>query len=363
MVQTRGPRAKATRLSEVVAEDVVWLWRNRIPIGKLTLFSGNPGIGKSFVSIDMAARVTTGAAWPDLPGESREPGNVIVVSCEDGLGDTVKPRLLAAGGDPSKVIALESVCEDGRDGEVIERGFRLDTDIPILEQLLIDNPDTRLVLIDPISGFCGKVDQYRDAEVRAMLAPLSALAAKYGVAVVMVGHMAKAKGGNALTQPMGSIAFVAAARAQLGFFKDRDDPMRRLILLGKLNLAKESDGLAYRLIDGRVVWESEPVTMTADEYLQEEVSKPGKTAGVDTAHNRARAEKLIRESLEFGPIEAAVVLAVADSENISAETMGRVRRSIGSETLKVGGVWKWFPPGRTQADESPSTVVPELLTP
>ncbi len=357
-VPASGRKPRVTRLSEVAAEEVEWLWPGRVPLGKLSLFSGDPGLGKSFVTIDMAARVTTGAVWPDRPGEPNPVGSVVLVSCEDGLADTVLPRLKAAGGDPSRVIALEGVDVVGKDGETISRPFNLSDDLEILEQVLIENTDTRLVIIDPVGAYGGKTDSHRDNEVRAMLAPLGELAARHHVAVVMVAHLSKGKSANPLYRSMGSIAYVAASRAAWLFFKDQGDPTRRLILLGKLNIAKEPMGLAYRITNEGVVWESDLVEMTAAEYVEQEDQKPERRKPQTELD---RAVELLREALEDGPLDAAVVLADAEQRGISTGAIKRARESIGVESRKVGKVWRFYPPGGESPQEVTRPPVSELL--
>lgn len=348
--QVRKPRV--TKLSDVVAEQVEWLWPGRIPLRKLSLPSGDPGLGKSFVTIDMAARVTTGNAWPDKPGGLNPVGSVVLVSCEDGLADTVLPRLKAAGGDPSKVIALEGVDVVDKDGEMIARPFNLADDLAVLEQVLIDNPDTRLVIIDPVGAYGGKTDTHKDNQVRAMLAPLGELAARYRVAVVMVAHLSKGKSSNPLYKSMGSIAYVAAARAAWLFFKDQGDPTRRLILLGKLNIAKEPMGLAYRLTDGKVDWESDPVELTAAQYVEQEDQKPERRK---PDGERCKAEQLIQEALRYGELDSSVVDQMASDAGVSRATLHRAKDNIGVKARKVGRVWKWSLPdvGSVQVLSSP----------
>ncbi|MFO1006984.1 MAG: AAA family ATPase [Planctomycetaceae bacterium] len=347
MSQASKPRPKVTRLSDVTEEPVEWLWPGRVPLGKLTLGSGDPGLGKSFVTIDMAARVTTGAAWPDCPGEINPVGSVVLVSCEDGLGDTVVPRLKRAGGNPSKVIALEGVETIGSDGQMISRPFNLTDGMAILDQVLAENPDTRLVIVDPVGAYGGRTDSHRDNEVRAMLAPLGELAARYRVAVVMIAHMAKGKNSNPLYKSMASIAYIAASRAAWLFFKDQDDPERRLILLGKLNIAKEPMGLAYRLIDGRVSWESDPVELTAAEYLAKEDQGRRKSqtgySDLPPASEVERAKQFILRSIAAGRVASDELEANASTFDINPSAMKRARSELKRDNIAkakpVGRAW------------------------
>jgi putative DNA primase/helicase len=178
-------------LSEVVAEQVRWLWEKRIPLGKLTILDGDPGLGKSALLTDDAARVSVGRTWPD--GAPCEAGGVVICSAEDGLADTIRPRLDAAAGDPSKVLALATVKDE--DGE---RVLSIPEDLNIVRQG-IERVGAKLVIVDPIMAFLsGKSDSHKDQHVRRALAPLARLAEETGAAVVVVRHLNQTSGGNPL---------------------------------------------------------------------------------------------------------------------------------------------------------------------
>ncbi|MCB9845306.1 MAG: AAA family ATPase [Phycisphaeraceae bacterium] len=260
--------AIVVRLADVTPEPVSWLWPGRIALGKVTLIAGDPGLGKSFLTLDMAARISSGAGWPD-GGERPAPGGVVLLSAEDSIADTIRPRLDAAGADPARIIALESIRSLGENGRVCARSFDLSRDLPALDAAVESVGDCRLVVIDPVTAYLGGVDSHKNAEIRGLLAPLGELAMRHRVAVVAVTHLNKAGGGPAIYRAMGSLAFAAAARAAWAVSKDRADPMRRLLLPIKNNLAPDAGGLAYR-IDGAgpaVAWEAGTVHVSADEAL------------------------------------------------------------------------------------------------
>jgi hypothetical protein len=174
--------------------------------------------------------------------------------------------------DDTRIFAIQGV--GGRDAKTNaewQRSFSLETDLPRLEEVLVENPDTRLVVIDPISACTGNVDSHKNSDVRGLLAPLANLASQYHISVLSVTHLSKAMGSKAVYRAMGSLAFAAAARAVWAITKDPNDPQRRLFLPAKLNLAQDPDGLAYRIQDGRVLWEPDPVKMHADDAFAEEV--------------------------------------------------------------------------------------------
>jgi hypothetical protein len=245
-----------TLLSEVKPESVEWLWPGRLPKGKLSLIEGDPGTGKSTLTIDLAARVSVGGELPD--GMGCEAAGVVLVSAEDGPADTIRPRLDAAGADPSKVLALGLVS----DAEGHERLLSLPSDVPLLERG-IERVGAGLVVIDPLVAFLPKnVDANKDQDVRRALAPLAGLAERTGAAVVAVRHLNKASGGNALYRGGGSIGIVGAARSALLVAKDPQDDARRVLAPQKSNLSQPAPSLAFSLENTangavRVAWRGE----------------------------------------------------------------------------------------------------------
>jgi hypothetical protein len=274
--EASGEDIVLTCLADVEAKAVSWLWPSRIALGKMTTFAGDPGLGKSFITLDMAARVSTGAAWPDGSGNAPK-GSVIIMGVEDDLADTIRPRLNAAGADVRKVHALEGVEVRAKGKDPFQRAITLE-DIAKIRTAADRLPDCKLIVIDPVSCFLGESDSHKNAEIRALLAPLAKLAADKGLAAVIVSHLSKGSG-PAMYRTMGSIAFVAAARAAFLACKDRDDATdnRRLFLPVKNNIGNDKTGLAYRFAgereQTRIEWEPEPVTTTADEATAEQ--RPG----------------------------------------------------------------------------------------
>lgn len=337
-------------LTEVTREQLDWLWPGRIPLGKLTLLAGDPGLGKSFVTLDIAARVSRGERWPDNPLQRQPPGKVILMNCEDDLGDTIAPRLDKANADSSKIIALQGVSLLGK-----RRLISLEADIPRFEEILTNHTDVRLIVIDPIAGFLGKVDSHNNSEVRGLLAPLADLASRFHVAILTVTHLAKTGGTKAVYRAMGSLAFAAAARAVWAITKDPDNPERRLFLPAKLNLARDPDGLAYRIDDGRVAWEFNPVKMHADDAFAAETANQKPT---QRGSERREAIAWLREHIGDQTLSAKDVIEAGEQVGFTDRTLRRAYKAIGIPARKESfdGPWLWrLTPASDQPPEHDDT--------
>lgn len=243
---------RLVNLADVEPVRVSWVWPGRIPAGRLTVLDGDPGLGKSTITLDLAARITRGDAMPDGAPGLNLPRGVILMGAEDGLADTVRPRLDAARADVRRVVALADV----RDGD----RYRLPTvaDVDRLERAQ-RAVDAALLVVDPLAAFLGHgVDGHRDTEVRQALAELAALAERTGLAVLVLRHLSKSGGANPLYRGGGSIGVIAAARSGLLLAADPDDPTRRVLASTKCNLAPMPPSLALTLdhADGvaRVLW-------------------------------------------------------------------------------------------------------------
>ncbi len=347
--QTCGPGdggAVIVRLADVEPEPVAWLWPGRIALGKLTLIAGDPGLGKSFLTLDMAARVSRGTPWPDALDTAQPAGGVVLLSAEDDVADTIRPRLDAAGADVARIAALQAVRAVGGNGRESSRSFDLSRDLPALEEAIRNVDGCRLVVIDPITAYLGGVDSHKNANIRGLLAPLAMLAATHRVAVVAVTHLNKSGGGPAIYRTMGSLAFAAAARAAWAVSKDRDDPKRRLLLPIKNNIAPDTGGLAYRIeplgVDGcpAVAWEPDRVNVSADDALAGDQGDAGGRTERDDAAD------WLRDLLAQGPRPARDVEQDARDAGFSIGTVRRAKAAIGAVSRKpaFGGPWEWALP-------------------
>ncbi len=319
-----GPALVMQRACDLEAKPIEWLWPGRIAIGKQTMLAGEPGLGKSQLSAFLASIVTTGAYWPN--GEGRAAlGSVIVLSAEDDAADTIIPRLTAAGAELSRVHIVSAVTTDDHKGR---RLFNLQSDLLALEDAIVHVGDVRLVIIDPVSSYLGKIDSHKNAEVRTVLEPIGEMASRLRVAVVAVTHFSKGGGTSANNRIIGSIAFVAAARAAFIVSRDPDDENRRLFVPSKNNLGPDRDGLAFRIetrevgkgiIAPAVSWDSEPVTRTADEILS---AMSGGSGDRYTAKDDAKM--FLQEALAGGPMSVADLEAEARAAGLLGEAAAAV---------------------------------------
>ena len=332
------------RLADVTPERVRWLWPHRLPRGKLVVIDGDPSVGKSTLTLDIAARVSTGATWPDgAPGT--EPAAVLLLSAEDGLGDTIAPRLTAAGADQTKVHALVEVEIYGEDEDDGPRRVppSLPRDIPLMERI-IRLHGVQLLVVDVLMAFLsGKVDSHRDQDVRSVLHLLSAMAERTGCCILLVRHLNKAAGASALYRGGGSIGIIGAARAAYLVARDPDDTDRRIIAVTKLNIAVEPPALAYRLVDdpanhcARVVWEDAPTTHTAQDLLR------GPADDDERTEQDEAADWLINHLRGNVECAAGDVIRAGERAGISKRTLQRARKRAGVSSRKAtfGGGWNW----------------------
>ena len=341
-------------MADVQPEPVNWLWPGRFAIGKLSIVAGDPGLGKSFLTLDIAARVSKGISWPDSPMAENPAGAVLLLSAEDDPADTIRPRLDAAGADAARIMALATVKD--RNGK--PSPFDLTRDIPVLERTIAQIEGCRLVVIDPVTAYLGATDSHKNAEVRAVLARLSELAARHKVAVIAVSHLNKGAG-PAMYRTMGSLAFVAAARAAWAVMKDKDDQTgrRRLILPVKNNLGDDETGLAYSLRDNGggipcVVWEAEAVTVKADEALA--FDPKGKAGPTELDE----AVEWLRKQFIGEPVAQKVIEQDGKANGFSSRTLRRASTKLGIIKEKEKGVehgrWFWSMPGHPASDGSPA---------
>jgi hypothetical protein len=347
---------KLTPASIISPKIVEWLWRFRVPFGMLTLFAGDPKLGKSFCTLDIAAAVSRGAALPggDIPDG---PGAAVILSAEDDPARTIVPRLRAAGANLSNVHILESIILPGdphaKDGPrpPLEMLPSLQADLALIERAVTGLGNCRLIIVDPITAYVGAVDDHRNAELRGLLSPLKSLAERLNVAVILVSHLNKAGGINGKHRVQGSVAYVAACRANFLFLRDKDDPtgQRVLLLDNGCNLAPAAPGLAFCVKDrgdGPVVeWFASPVDKNADTALRELAEAQASIERPEQAASRKDCEAFLRECLGNGPTDVRDVEKFATNSGFSRATLYRAKLSLGVTSArswsegKVSSTW------------------------
>ncbi len=329
-------------LADVHPEPVRWLWPQRFALGKLNLVAGDPGLGKSQLTLAMAATVTTGGTWPD--GSRAPQGSVILISCEDEAGDTIRPRLDAAGADVRRVHTFDWVRTQDRNGAPVRAHFDVAEHMEQLEDLVRRIGDVRLIVIDPVTAFLGRADSHKTADVRQALAPLQALLAEHGIAGLLVSHLNKGEG-PAMTRITGSGAFVAVARSAWVVGKDKKDPdgVRRILTPLKNNIGDDRTGFAFRLeaahlpndiLVSRVVFDSSPVFVEADDVIGRQTAADRGPSAFDEACEFLKVE------LAEGAQPARKVEKTAEEAGIAKITLRRAREKL-CQTRKTSFGWVW----------------------
>lgn len=329
---TPPARAVLRCLADVQPEPIQWLWPGYIPLGKLAVLDGDPGLGKSLLTLDLAARVSAGRAMPDgARGDLDGPRPVLLLSAEDDAADTIRPRLEAAGADPWRVYVLDAVR---RDDESDASPTLLDVDAL---EAAITQTGAALVVIDPLMAYMPALaNSWRDQDVRRVLAPLAALAARTSAAVVVVRHLNKSTSAPALYRGGGSIGIIAAARSALVVARDPDDAagQRRVLAVSKCNLAALAPSMAYAI--------NAPGGVPRLAWLG---ASPHGAAALLAATGAGEAEparldeacSFLREVLAEGPVDAREVLRQARDAGIAEITLRRAKERLGVRAVKRGG--------------------------
>jgi hypothetical protein len=316
-------------LAEVKPERISWFWPGRIPFGKLTVVDGDPGVAKSLLTLDLAARLSRGFALPD--GAECAPGSALVLTAEDGLADTVRPRLDAMGADLSRIHAIRSTIYQDDPNQL---PVTLPTHTEAMREYVQEFGAT-LVVIDPLMAYLsGEVDSKIDHDIRRVLAPLAQLAEDTGCAIVVVRHLNKSTGTAAIYRGGGSIGIIGAARVGLLVAKDPNDATRRILAVNKCNLAVEAPSLRFRVETAenraaRIVWEGE-----ATEGARELLAIP---ADDDERSQLEQACRYVRESLADGAKPVRDWERDAYAVGISQRTLQRARRKEGVRAIKLNG--------------------------
>ncbi len=313
------------RMSEIQMREVEWLWYPYIPFGKLTIIQGDPGEGKTTFALRLAAACSTGRPMPGM--ESLSPFNVIYQSAEDGLEDTIKPRLTEAGADQERVI---NISEDKKSLHLLDSR---------IEKAILQC-DAKLLILDPLQGYLGeRIDMNRANEIREVMKAIGQVAQRTGCAIVLVGHLNKATGMSSAYRGLGSIDFRAAARSVLVVGRLRKNKNIRVIVHDKSSLAPEGKSLAFNL-------GNEDGFRWLDGY--DEISAEDLLSGISSQQETKtmQAKEIIRTMLEDGAeIPGEDIVQAAARKQISRRTVNEAKKNIaGIVSRKVGTKWMWSIP-------------------
>lgn len=319
-------------MSDIEPVEVDFLWEPFLPLGKLTLLEGDPGCGKTFLALQLAACLSIGAPLPGrdgTPGEGRLPASVLYMSAEDGLADTLRPRLDTMGADPGKVYVLTGWRTDDGDSGMITLA-----DVGIIEQAM-EQVKPILLVVDPLQGYLGAgVDMHRANEVRPVMAALAGLAEKHNTALLCVRHLSKAPAGRAMYRGMGSIDFSAAARSILLAGQDPDDPAKRGIIHLKSSLAAAGPSIGFEIGPEGFFWTGLS-SLTVGSLFKGDIQAEEDRSTIE------EAEDFLREVLAAGPMAARELVQEARENGISKRTLDRAKKKLGIKSQREGEQWYW----------------------
>lgn len=345
-------RPVITCMETIAQEVILWLWLGYIALRKICLVEGDPSHGKTWLVLAVAAAVSRGWPLPDAEtGQNKqiadqEPANVVYMTAEDGLGDTIKPRLTMLGADHSRIFVIEGQRQG--DGEMEPVTMQ---NLEIL-RLAMKQIKPVLLIVDPLQGFLGAgVDMHRANETRPVLTGMLRLAEEFNCAVVIIRHLNKSSGGKAAYRGMGSIDFTAAARTVLLVGKDPDDPCKRVVIPTKCNIGTEGVPIAFSLTpEHGFLWLGKE-DKTADDLLYS-ANNDERNADRGTLED---AKSFLTDILQNGPVSSQRIFQEAKQEHIKQRTLERAKTQLGVKAFKdyPGGEWKW----RLTTPPTPMTTV------
>lgn len=310
---------KVLRLSDVKAEEIVWLWKPFIPIGEFTIVEGIEGLGKSWISCALACAVAGGRKLPFGDSEPLEPGNVLMLSAEDSLSHTVKPRLLSMNANLDRIFAIDEVFS-----------FSDFKDLIKFEAVIIEY-QPKLVIIDPIFSYTGGKNLNQESDSRPIARKLIEIAQKYNCAIAGVRHIGKAKGnGDARAAGLGSIAWRASARSVLLVGKD-EETGEKAVCQTKNNLAEESKiSVGFEIENGKFFWKAEPSRLTKEKMLSQPKDDEAKA-------EQTEAVEFLREALRNGECSSKEIEKEARGAGVSTYALRKAKTALNIESFKKGG--------------------------
>jgi hypothetical protein len=332
--------AASTTFASITKKEISWLWPDWLALGKLAVLDGDPGLGKSTLLLDLAARVSSVGIMPDQ--KQGATGNVLIMSAEDTAEDTIKPRLQAAGADEQRIINLSHAFIRGE-----EQPLEIPADLPLIAAKIKEH-QARLLIIDPLTAFLCGADANKDQEIRRVLYKLSRIAEKHRCAVVCMRHLTKRRQGKAIYRGNSSIAVIGHARTGLLVSQDPDDKQKRILAVSKCNLGPRPLSLRFvlELHNGvpRISWCGQS-GYDADQLVQaphsEEETDRKETAKRKLAHSQKIIEMLLKSN--GGKIKVTEVKAELRAAGIGTSTIDRAHR-----TLKLKLTYEIAPDGKRE---------------
>lgn len=304
-------------MNDIQRQNIEWLWYPYIPYGKLTIIQGDPGEGKTTFVLNLASRLTKGIGFDG--NELKEEVSIIYQTAEDGLADTVKPRLEEANADCTRILVID---------DSVKSLSMADTRL----EKAIEQTKAKVLILDPIQAYLGDgVDMNRANETRDMTKCLGALADRTGCAVILIGHMNKSGGSKAAYRGIGSIDFFAVARSVLLVARVAEQPNIRVVAQIKNNLAEEGSPVAFELSNGKFIWIGD-YEITVDELL----------GGYIKGNKQKQAEQLVKSLAEVNDrLPSKEIYEKAEQQGISQRTMKTVKKKLHIKPIKVGSEWGW----------------------
>ncbi len=319
------------RLFDVQSQQVEWLWERYIPLGKVTLIEGDPGLGKSWLTLAIATAISLGRGIGEGSMSDSKPSRSLLLSAEDGLADTIKPRLEALGANCTNIFAVNEPLVLTEEG-----GF---------DQLesYVRQYQPRVVILDPLFAFTGsRMDIHRANEARAVMSRLASLADRHRCSIICVRHLTKSDNAKAAYRGIGSIDFYAACRSVLLVGKDPNEDSRRVIVHTKHNLSPQGDSLSFTLDEGQFAWTGKS-DLSAEEILAPSTG-PSKLA---------QAKEFLRGQLVNGPTPSEQILIEGKQAGFSEKTLRRAKDQLGMKSRRQGfggGKWDWYLPDNCPED-------------
>ncbi len=323
---SRAPRAIVRKLADIELEEVTWIWPNFLADRKITIVDGMPGVGKSTLTSEIAARITTGTPFPN--GIERQPRDVVFIAVEDGVADTIKPRLAAAGGNEQHAHFIH-IEQDGN-----EITPDLERHLECIREAIQEIGNVGLLIIDPIMALLGSsVDSYRDQDVRKVVTPLGRLAEELNLAILIVRHPNKGSSSNALLRGGGSMAFIGAARVGWVIGKHPDNPDIRVLAISKSNIGTMKESLEFQLSNdetyncARIEWLGSS-KLTADNLYEDQ--------NTEEKSSTEEAIEWLTEFLADGGMDFPTIKREAAKYGMSDKSLRRAREKLKIEPKRQG---------------------------